>query len=120
MLRFVNGVPDRSGAATTVSGNSKSPYSRGRFRLVEIFKPEWEAHIDRPRLPYLRSRDGATAQQAKPNPPAPEPAGRGPRPFRLGVTRWPPDLTLDAVAQTEAFIRTNCDMAAPMFIDGVP
>ncbi|MEQ1709211.1 MAG: hypothetical protein ABL864_12860 [Terricaulis sp.] len=42
------------------------------------------------------------------------------RPFRMGVTRWPPDLTLEAVAATDRFIADECDMAAPMILGGVP
>jgi len=42
------------------------------------------------------------------------------RPFRLGVTRWPPDVTTEAVAMTDAFIASNCDMVAPMMLGGVP
>ncbi|MEZ5667327.1 MAG: hypothetical protein R3F55_07825 [Alphaproteobacteria bacterium] len=42
------------------------------------------------------------------------------RPFRLGVTRWPPDLTLAAVAAVDGFVARDCDMAAPMLYGGVP
>lgn len=44
----------------------------------------------------------------------------GSRPFRMGVTRWPPDLTADAVAAVDRFIANDCDMAAPMILGGVP
>ena len=47
------------------------------------------------------------------------PAGRG-RASRMGVTRWPPDLTLEAVAAVDRFIAAECDMAAPMLLGGVP
>jgi hypothetical protein len=42
------------------------------------------------------------------------------RPFRMGVTRWPPDLTEEAVAAVDRFIASDCDMAAPMILGGVP
>lgn len=42
------------------------------------------------------------------------------RPFRLGVTRWPPDLTLAALSAVERFIRDACDLAAPTLFGGVP
>jgi len=42
------------------------------------------------------------------------------RPFRMGVTRWPPDLTTEAVAAVDRFIAAECDMAAPMILGGVP
>ena len=42
------------------------------------------------------------------------------RPFRMGVTLWPADLTLDAIMATLAFITDQCDMAAPMILGGVP
>ncbi len=57
---------------------------------------------------------------AKQNLRVPRPANGRARPFRLGVTRWPPDLTVDAVARTGAFIADKCDLAAPMLIGGVP
>ncbi len=47
-------------------------------------------------------------------PPRPE------RGFRLGTTLWPPDLTVEAVDRTEAFIAANCDLAAQMLLGGVP
>ena len=42
------------------------------------------------------------------------------RAFRMGATRWPPDLTEQAVAQVENFLRTQCDFSAPMILGGVP
>ena len=56
-------------------------------------------------------------------PPPPQVARIPPRPqrrFRLGTTLWPPDLTIEAVARTEAFIAVNCDLAAQMLLGGVP
>lgn len=46
--------------------------------------------------------------------------GQETRPFRLGVTRWPPELSLSGLARVEAFLRAHCDMAAPMVLGGVP
>ncbi len=42
------------------------------------------------------------------------------RSFRMGVTLWPADLTLDAIQATLDFIDDHCDMAAPMVLGGVP
>ncbi len=42
------------------------------------------------------------------------------RPFRMGVTLWPPDLTNEAIAMLVRFIAEECDMAAPMILGGVP
>ncbi len=42
------------------------------------------------------------------------------RSFRIGTTRWPPDLTLKALGQVENFLNTQADMAAPMILGGVP
>ncbi len=42
------------------------------------------------------------------------------RPFLMGVKRCPPDLTTEAVAAVDRFIATECDMAAPMILGGVP
>ena len=56
-------------------------------------------------------------------PPPPQVVRIAPRPerrFRLGTTLWPPDLTVEAVERTEAFIAANCDLAAQMLLGGVP
>jgi hypothetical protein len=42
------------------------------------------------------------------------------RAFRMGTTRWPPDLSLRALGQVESFLRDRADMAAPMILGGVP
>jgi hypothetical protein len=42
------------------------------------------------------------------------------RRFRMGSTRWPPDMTLTALGQVERFLRDDADMAAPMILGGVP
>jgi hypothetical protein len=40
--------------------------------------------------------------------------------YRMGATRWPPDLTLAAMAKVERFLREDCDLSAPMILGGVP
>src|SRR5262245_42501861 len=42
-----------------------------------------------------------------------------PRPFRMGFTAFPPDVTAEAVNQTRQFVRTNTDLIAH-HIEGVP
>ena len=52
---------------------------------------------------------------------SPRMAHAGPtRAFRMGATRWPPDLTLRAMGKVELFLRNQADMAAPMILGGVP
>jgi hypothetical protein len=46
------------------------------------------------------------------------PASR-PRPFRMGFTAFPPDVTAEALKQTRQFVRTNADLIAH-HIEGVP
>jgi hypothetical protein len=48
------------------------------------------------------------------------PAQAATRRFRMGTTRWPPDLSLRAFGQVELFLRDQADMAAPMVLGGVP
>lgn len=48
------------------------------------------------------------------------PAQAATRRFRMGASRWPPDLTLRALGQVERFLRDDADMAAPMVLGGVP
>lgn len=48
------------------------------------------------------------------------PAQAATRRFRMGSTRWPPDLSLRALGQVERFLRDDADMAAPMVLGGVP
>lgn len=43
-----------------------------------------------------------------------------PRPFRMGTTLWPPDISLRGLAQVQAFVARDCDMVAPMILGGVP
>jgi len=49
-----------------------------------------------------------------------EPANPATRSFRLGVTRWPPELTLAGIAAVDAFVGASCDFVAPMLLGGVP
>jgi len=42
------------------------------------------------------------------------------RPFYMGCTPWPPDLTNDAVRRVYSFIRNNADLIAFHFDGGVP
>jgi hypothetical protein len=42
-----------------------------------------------------------------------------PRPFRMGFTAFPHDVTAEAVSQTRQFVRTNADLIAH-HIEGVP
>jgi hypothetical protein len=42
------------------------------------------------------------------------------RPFRLGTTRWPPEATAEGLALVDRFLRTHCDLSAPMVLGGVP
>jgi hypothetical protein len=63
---------------------------------------------------------GSDSPTPAPPPPAPPPPPPASRSFRLGVTRWPPDLTLDAVAMVDQFVARDCDFVAPMLLGGVP
>ena len=42
------------------------------------------------------------------------------RPFRLGFTRWPPELSLKGIQQVDRFIDEHADLVSIMFIGGVP
>ncbi len=42
------------------------------------------------------------------------------RPFRLGMTRWPSDLTLEAFQASEKFAHEHSDIISVMFIGGIP
>ena len=42
-----------------------------------------------------------------------------PRPFRMGFTAFPHDVTAEALKQTRQFVRTNADLIAH-HIEGVP
>ncbi|HKS35993.1 MAG TPA: hypothetical protein VJW76_02305, partial [Verrucomicrobiae bacterium] len=47
------------------------------------------------------------------------PSVPSPRPFRMGFTAFPHDITAEAVNQTRQFVRTNADLIAH-HIEGVP
>ncbi len=44
----------------------------------------------------------------------------GSRPFHLGFTRWPADLTAEGVQQAVDFAHTHGDVVSVMFIGGIP
>lgn len=62
-----------------------------------------------------------TRSQSKP-PPAPLPVYRGPvtRPFLMGFTRWPADLTEEGVAMAREYAHAHGDIVSVMFIGGIP
>lgn len=45
---------------------------------------------------------------------------KGTRPFHLGFTRWPADLTLEGVRVAQDFAHEHGDMVSVMFIGGIP
>jgi hypothetical protein len=51
---------------------------------------------------------------------AQEPAAPQSRPFRLGFTRWPADLTPEGVRTADEFARAHGDIVSVMFIGGLP
>ena len=58
-----------------------------------------------------------------PKPPPPRlPEYRGPstRPFYMGFTEWPADLTDDGVALAREYARAHGDIVSVMFIGGIP
>lgn len=42
------------------------------------------------------------------------------RTFSMGFTRWPSDLTIDAVQECQRFVEQNGDIVSVMFIGGMP
>ncbi len=54
--------------------------------------------------------------------PAPLPEYRGPatRPFLMGFTQWPADLTAEGVATAQEFARAHGDIVSVTFIGGIP
>ncbi len=42
------------------------------------------------------------------------------RPFRMGFTRWPSDLTLEAVTDCQKFVEDHGDIVSVMFMGGIP
>jgi hypothetical protein len=51
---------------------------------------------------------------------AADPAIPATRPFHLGFTRWPSDLTTDGVRQAQDFAHAHGDIVSVMFIGGIP
>jgi len=61
------------------------------------------------------------AAQATPAPaPLPEYHGPGTRPFSMGFTHWPADLTEDGVAIARAYADAHGDILSVMFLGGIP
>ncbi len=60
--------------------------------------------------------------QPKPPPPPPLPEYHGPatRPFLMGFTQWPADLTDEGVAIAREYTHARGDIIAVMFIGGIP
>ena len=60
--------------------------------------------------------------QPKPPPPAPMPEYRGPatRPFLMGFTQWPADLSDEGVAVARDYAHAHGDIVSVMFIGGIP
>jgi hypothetical protein len=60
--------------------------------------------------------------QPAPSAPAPLPQYEGPatRPFAMGFTLWPADLTAEGVAAAQKFADTHADIISVMFIGGIP
>jgi hypothetical protein len=52
--------------------------------------------------------------------PLPEYQGPATRPFAMGFTRWPADLTPEGVATAQKFAELHGDIVAVMFIGGIP
>ena len=44
----------------------------------------------------------------------------GTRPFLLGFTRWPADLTLEGILTAQDFAHQHGDVVSVMFIGGIP
>jgi hypothetical protein len=42
------------------------------------------------------------------------------RPFRMGFTRWPSDLTVDGIQTAQSFAYAHGDVVSVMFIGGIP
>jgi hypothetical protein len=42
------------------------------------------------------------------------------RPFRLGFTRWPSELSLHGIQQADEFLAQHADLVSIMFIGGIP
>ena len=55
-----------------------------------------------------------------PPPPLPEYRGPSTRPFYMGFTEWPADLTDDGVALAREYAGAHGDIVSVMFIGGIP
>jgi len=77
-------------------------------------------------LALLAAVDSSRARAGEPPPSAPPPAAPAPatapqeRPFRMGFTRWPADLTLAGVRLAEDFAHAHGDVVSVMMIGGIP
>ena len=74
---------------------------------------------------FLASLPAARARAGDPPPAAPPPAASTPatpqeRPFRMGFTRWPADLTLEGIRIAEGFAHAHGDLVSVMMIGGIP
>lgn len=63
-------------------------------------------------LPALLTGCRSSAQDASPAPAT--------RPFHLGFTRWPADLTAEGVTMAQDFAHQHGDIVSVMFIGGIP
>src|SRR5918994_6872193 len=64
----------------------------------------------------IAPRDRETSASA----PLPEYQDPATRPFAMGFTRWPADLTPEGVATAQKFAELHGDIVAVMFIGGIP
>ena len=62
----------------------------------------------------------APAQPKPPPPPLPEYRGPATRPFLMGFTQWPADLTDEGVAIAREYAHARGDIVSVMFIGGIP
>jgi hypothetical protein len=62
----------------------------------------------------------ACALNVELSPRAADPAVPATRPFHLGFTRWPADLTAEGVRQAQDFAHAHGDIVSVMFIGGIP
>jgi hypothetical protein len=51
---------------------------------------------------------------------AEDPGAPASRPFRLGFTRWPSELSLRGIQQADDFLGKHADLVSVMFIGGIP
>jgi hypothetical protein len=72
--------------------------------------------------PAAHEKSGVAKSDSAATASAPLPRYQGPatRPFTMGFTRWPADLTPEGVATAENFADTHGDIVAVMFIGGIP